>query len=793
MYSGCYIHISIVVYKLISFIMLRINTVYYLKGIGCEQPDCPGEINCNGRATCIPAERPYCGPCQPGWAGIACEIPCVNGSQSKTDPRKCECDLCFTGISCDLMCSGKNGTKCINGECDCGFEGWRGERCENVGCPGWNTDCSGHGTCNSATGQCDCNQNWKGIGCEIPDCPGEPDCNGNGKCINSKMPYCSCNQGWMGSACEIECVHGRARRTADGRYVCECEKCYSGISCNLECTGRGNCTNGTCDCGFEGWRGPACEMKGCPGWNIDCSGHGSCIASLEMCFCRPGWGGRGCHIPQCAGGGNCSGHGVCDGENHDPPVCVTCDPGYMGTDCGIPCVNGNVTKTTNGQSCSCDSCFTGRSCDKECDSHGTCTHGQCKCNKGWRGVKCETVGCPGEGTDCSNHGVCLSATQECDCFKGWKGEGCEKPDCPGTPDCENKGDCDGSFEPPICVNCTNGTMGPGCNLPCVHGTEDPPQSSICKCKPCFHGYACDIECSGKGYCNSSKCICNPGRKGELCEVLDCPGEPQCSNHGVCVMQSGSSLPSCLCDQGFDGNDCSKLVCPGTPMCNNRGNCALVYGIPSCQCRNEFQGSSCEKCQPRYTGPNCERCFTNYIGWNDNCGIFCVNGYATGPNADVCTCYNNSANGHWNGTTCEECTKGYAMPDCKVCDGTHVGEHCKIDCVKTNAVYRDSRDDDGARATSEVRPLLDCLSHFDNGAVIAWFGYENENPFNVYIDVGPDNRFTRPYLEIVPGGQLGFVKRSSDTSLSNIIPLPSLDFNQPTKLLPGKHHYVFSLR
>ncbi|KAK3724602.1 hypothetical protein QZH41_005193 [Actinostola sp. cb2023] len=171
---------------------------------------------------------------------------------------------------------------------------------------------------------------------------------------------------------------------------------------------------------------------------------------------------------------------------------------------------------------------------------------------------------------------------------GWKDEGCEIPDCPGTPDCNNNGDCDGSFNPPRCANCTNGTMGMGCQLPCIHGKEDPPHSSVCKCDPCFKGLACDIECSGKGTCNNSTCTCHAGQ-------------------------------------------------------------------------------------------------------------------------------------------------------------------CDIDCITTNAVYRDKRD--GYGGISEIRPFLDCVERSKNGIVVAWFGYENKNSHNVYIDVGPDNHFIRTML---PDGLTGFL-------------------------------------
>lgn len=594
----------------------------------------------------------------------------------------------------------------------------------------------------------------------------------------------------MGTACDVRCVKGTPSKNNDGNYICNCKTCYSGISCDKECSGHGNCTNGTCDCGFDGWRGSLCERKGCPGWKTDCSGHGSCLAD-GSCYCNPGWSGVGCEQPQCPGGGNCNGHGVCDGKNHDPPVCVSCDAGYYGKDCGTRCYNGTVLDGPNGKQCQCDSCFTGVYCNKECDLHGKCVNGRCQCQSGYRGEKCETVGCPGIGSDCSGHGVCLSVNQQCSCYKGWKGDGCDIPDCPGTPDCNNKGTCDGSVNPPRCANCTNQTMGPACELACIHGVEYPPNSAICKCSPCYQGLSCDIECSGYGSCNNSRCVCKGGRKGENCQSLDCPGEPDCSNHGVCVKDDASPIPRCLCNQGFDGPDCSKLVCPGSPMCSDRGNCTLINEVPKCVCNHGFAGSSCERCQTRFTGSECERCVTNYIGWQGSCHVYCVHGNASVPNGDICSCYNDNINGHWNGSTCEQCMSGWALPDCKACDGSHVGDQCDTKCVKSNAQYRDQRD--GTWGIQLLKPVLNCLARGSNSEIFAWFGYENMNSHNIYIPVGPDNRFVRPKLVITPGGQDGFVRKANGQGVDNIVPLTTENFGQPTKFTPGIRERVFKAR
>ena len=773
----------------------KILDLFWHVGLGCEKPDCPGDPDCNGRGLCVEADVPYCGECDRGWIGRACNVPCTNGTQSQVNTELCVCNACFSGVNCDLLCSGRENASCVDGLCYCGFEGWRGQLCEKKGCPGlYNKDCSGYGTCNSATQTCECKAGWSGRGCERELCPGTPECSGHGVCNATDPPSCICDAGWMGFACEAKCVNGSAILDQTGNsFVCLCDDCFGGADCELKCAGHGTCKNGTCDCGFEGWRGRTCETKRCPGWGSDCTAHGSCISSLGQCYCRPGWIGRGCEVPQCPGGGNCSGHGVCDGIHHDPPVCTLCDESYMGSGCELKCLNGSRNTTNGGDICLCDACHTGLECDSECDGHGQCVGGVCSCNKGWRGNKCETVGCPGVGVDCSGHGVCLAVNQECDCYTGWKGEGCDIPDCPGTPDCSGLGTCLGTTDPPRCVNCTKNTMGSACDLPCYNGRESPPHSSICKCDPCYTGRACNVKCSTHGQCvNNTVCLCDSGWQGEYCQNVDCPGNPDCDNRGACVLPPGASKSVCLCNQGFDGQGCKNLVCPGEPMCSNRGNCTLINNRPTCVCNHGFDGSACERCLPRFAGNDCQTCATNYIGWKLGCSVFCVHGDGTGPNQAICECHDNSSLGHWNGSSCDRCTEGWALPTCTSCDAAHVGANCNINCVTAHGQYRDPRDGDWER--EPVEPILNCLSRDDDGSIRAWFGYHNKNPHNVYLSVGPDNEFTRPSLNLIPGGIEGFVrKQTTKGGESNFVPLLSKSFGQPTKFLSGKHENVFSVR
>ncbi len=64
-------------------------------------------------------------------------------------------------------------------------------------------------------------------------------------------------------------------------------------------------------------------------------------------------------------------------------------------------------------------------CDLNCNYHGDCEKGLCKCYEGWGGFSCETRICL-EG--CTDHGVCNS-DGTCTCKRGWSGENCKIHTC----------------------------------------------------------------------------------------------------------------------------------------------------------------------------------------------------------------------------------------------------------------------------------------------------------------------------------------------------------------------------
>ena len=91
-------------------------------------------------------------------------------------------------------------------------------------------------------------------------------------------------------------------------------------------------------------------------------------------------------------------------------------------------------------------CMVEAGCPNECSKHGYCDkNNTCHCAVTHTGPDCSLRTCPdgiawtdyASATDvahgrreCSNRGICNSATGMCKCQKGWTGRSCERLDCP---------------------------------------------------------------------------------------------------------------------------------------------------------------------------------------------------------------------------------------------------------------------------------------------------------------------------------------------------------------------------
>lgn len=217
--------------------------------------------------------------------------------------------------------------------------------------------------------------------------------------------------------------------------------------------------------------------------------------------------------------------------------CATaCYPEHFGVNCSgyETCSNVVAVNSVSGV-CDCPSNYTGRSCEFNCAEPGaiafvgflgfgpncsspvTCdgtgtstidyTSGNCSCNSGYSGVRCETNINDCASSPCENGATCVDQVSgySCTCANGYIGVHCEEniDDCTvGL--CFNNGTCIDDVASKSC-KCPDGLTGPRCQSYCDDG---------------FYGESCaqSCKCKNDGICNAvtGACTCIPGWTGDFC-------------------------------------------------------------------------------------------------------------------------------------------------------------------------------------------------------------------------------------------------------------------------------------
>lgn len=595
-------------------------------------PSCDGCPECTGNAVCNQATLTCV--CLPGYTGSNC-LDCDEGYYKDADTLEClvcpDCSL--SGVCGDNgLCVCNNGFAGTNCErCDTGFFG---TECDGE-CPGriggGGAGCLNGGTCDDGklgTGECVCVNGFTvdpdtGLctdcveGRYTEECIPCPDCNNNGVCGEETNGVCECNANHAGEFCQ-DCAEGFF-----GSDCRPCPVCLNGGVCGAE-------TSGMCDCP-PGWTGVLCDV--CVGTvdnndcgECECGAHGECTELMDgelVCECDPGFAGENCEV--CA-------------EGHVGPNCVKCEGdcgpnGVCSTEDGKCLCNQGWETSDISDDSFCDICKeewyqSGDQCLEcpDCGPNGECSEeGDCDCNAGWEGERCDACEeeyfgancqfCP----NCGVHGECddgITGTGACICEPNWavSAETGQCTDCAagfvkqtdpetGSEQCVPENKCEGvdcgrfgvcNSETGEC-DCIEGRTGPGCK----------------ECEEDHFGrqcYSCE-ECQGERCSREECCVCKPGQLGRFCELCDRRAElgVVCSGHGQCVAGR-----TCECSPGWGGVHCEICVdesvcsteCPKD--CGAHGTC--VGGV--CFCDRGWKTSDpdgdkeCDECRVGFKHEDC---------------------------------------------------------------------------------------------------------------------------------------------------------------------------------------------
>merc|ERR1719506_2306197 len=220
-------------------------------------------------------------------------LPTLSSWRGVSRPRKTGSAVEKTAIgTCHSLGCGSHGTcNSESGQCEC-EKSYTGAQCDTKRCA---DNCNGVGTC--FTGSCVCGRHHFGTSCQHKRCP--EDCSGHGYCFNAR---CLCTGTYGGENCLLQ-VHSdnvvrfnltKQRPLLSGPPLKVSSLRASAVSsetggdlstlqtvsrfdakldaeqeqqCPKSCSNRGHCIKGNCLC-YAGFQGSDCSVVGA------CSGHG---------------------------------------------------------------------------------------------------------------------------------------------------------------------------------------------------------------------------------------------------------------------------------------------------------------------------------------------------------------------------------------------------------------------------------------------------------------------------------------------------------------------------------------
>lgn len=426
-------------------------------------------------------------------------------------------------------------------------------------------------------------------------------------------------------------------------------------SCPNLCNGNGVCDKySKCTCA-SGFQGADCSEKICPfslAWSdmatatdvahapAECSNRGTCDRGSGECVCMSGFSGSACERLSCSE--DCNGQGVCF-SMHDL-ASRTRNQGSEKFIYAQPPLTMIAWDAEKIQGCKCDDFLHGYDCSQKRCPRGDdpLTVGQvndiqlikCTATAGhftlfYQGVPSTTVAFSANAATVK---AALMNIPEITDVKVTFSQGAHTQACQST----NANIISVEFtqqfgaQHPLVPYLDNALTAAGGDVVVATGGDTFEDAHGNTLRSVLGTKENDL-CSGRGLCSKSDGLCacfdtngdaydssngygKAGSRGDCgwakshtgIAASSCPGEMQCSGHGVCDSTSGSFR--CSCSAGWAGGDCSEKMCPDgrswysyptadnqahndLAECSNMGICD--YTVGQCQCREHFYGEACQ--------------------------------------------------------------------------------------------------------------------------------------------------------------------------------------------------------